>query len=109
MIHDSLTRKNGSPMNSVNRALGASLAAAAVSIALATIAQVAATVAPVKGKSIHRNDEVHCFGVNACKGQSDCETATNGCMTQNSCKGKGWKKLTAARCFARRGFIGDVF
>ncbi len=89
--------------------LSLGIASAVASIALATIAQAADTAAPVKGKMIHANDSVHCFGTNACKGQSDCETATNGCKTQNECKGKGWKAMTASRCFARRGFIGDVF
>jgi hypothetical protein len=88
---------------------GAGIATAAAMIALSTIAQAADTVAPFKGKSIHSKDEVHCFGVNACKGQSDCETATSGCKTQNACKGKGWKAVAAAKCFAKKGFIGDVF
>jgi uncharacterized membrane protein len=92
-----------------NRKLGSSIAAAAVGIALASVAQAADTAQPFKGKSIHANDDVHCFGVNACKGQSDCHTATNDCRTLNECRGKGWKLMTAARCFARRGFIGDVF
>jgi hypothetical protein len=85
---------------------GSSIAAAAAGIAMATLAQAADTAQPFNGRSIHANDEVHCF--NACKGQSDCHTATNDCKTLNECKGKGWKAMTAGRCFSRRGFIGDV-
>jgi uncharacterized membrane protein len=94
-------------MNASKLSLG--LASAAAAIALATIAQAADTAAPVKGKSIHAKDDVHCFGVNSCKGQSDCHTATNDCKTLNSCKGTGFKTMSASRCFTKRGFIGDVF
>ncbi len=87
---------------------GTGIATAAAMLALASMAQAADTVAPVKGKSLHAGDTIHCFGANACKGQSDCETATSGCKTQNACKGKGWKSMTAAKCFAKKGFIGDL-
>lgn len=30
-----------------------------------------------------------CIGINACKGQSACKTATSSCKGQNSCKGQG--------------------
>jgi hypothetical protein len=87
---------------------GVSVATAAALIALGTVAQAADLVAPVKGSTLRATTEIHCFGVNACKGQSDCETATSGCSTQNACKGKGWKKMQASKCFAKKGFIGDV-
>jgi uncharacterized membrane protein len=87
---------------------GAGIATAAAMLALASIAQAADLVAPVKGRVIHASDPVHCYGANACKGQSDCETATSACKTQNACKGKGWKTLTASKCFAKKGFIGDL-
>jgi len=44
--------------------------------------------------------KVHCDGVNACKGQSACQTATNACKGQNSCKGKGWLYLSKSDCDA---------
>ena len=34
--------------------------------------------------------QVPCTGVNACKGQSACKSATNACKGQNACKGKGF-------------------
>lgn len=33
---------------------------------------------------------VKCAGINACKGQGACKTATNACKGQNACKGHGW-------------------
>jgi hypothetical protein len=41
-----------------------------------------------------------CYGVNSCKGQSDCKSA---CKGQNSCKGHGFKDLTAQQCSAQHG------
>ena len=42
--------------------------------------------------------KIHCDGVNSCKGQTACQTATNGCKGQNSCKGKGWMYLSKEEC-----------
>lgn len=42
--------------------------------------------------------KVHCQGVNACKGQSDCKSATHACKGQNSCKGQGFKLMTKSEC-----------
>ena len=47
----------------------------------------------------HKADEkIHCDGVNKCKGQADCGTATHDCSGKNACKGKGWKSMTKAEC-----------
>jgi len=42
--------------------------------------------------------KVHCAGVNACKGTSECSTAKNSCAGQNACKGQGWISLTQEEC-----------
>jgi uncharacterized membrane protein len=34
--------------------------------------------------------DVHCHGVNACKGVGDCGGKGHGCAGKNSCKGEGW-------------------
>jgi hypothetical protein len=47
--------------------------------------------------------KVHCGGINACKGQTDCKTATNVCKGQNSCKGQGFKAVTEEECEAQGG------
>jgi hypothetical protein len=44
-----------------------------------------------------------CYGVNSCKGQSDCKSANHACKGQNSCKGQGFKDLTAQDCQDQHG------
>ncbi len=45
--------------------------------------------------------EIACFGINACKGQTACATAWNGCPAQNSCKGKGFLHAKPEDCAQR--------
>jgi len=45
---------------------------------------------------------IHCDGVNACKGQTACQTAANACKGTNSCKGKGWLFLSKEECDAAK-------
>lgn len=49
--------------------------------------------------------KVHCGGVTACKGQSDCKTVDNKCKGQNTCKGKGFKSMSAKECAAAGGKV----
>ncbi len=50
---------------------------------------------------------VHCYGVNACKGQNDCKTDKNACKGQGSCKGMGFvEKSSAAECTTAGGKVG---
>ena len=46
---------------------------------------------------------VHCTGINACKGKSDCATASSACKGQNACKGKGWTAMSAKDCKEKGG------
>jgi hypothetical protein len=69
---------------------GAALAAAAFTLALT-----GAVVAPSGAQAA---DSVMCQGVNACKGQAACKTATNACKGQAACKGQGWINASAADC-----------
>ena len=46
--------------------------------------------------------QIKCEGVNSCKGQSACKTATNECAGHNGCKGKGFLMLTPEECAAAR-------
>ncbi len=48
---------------------------------------------------------VHCFGINACKGQSDCKSGNHDCKGMNSCKGQGFKDLTSKACSAQGGSL----
>ena len=73
--------KNGSLTNKAGK-----LALAASAAALFAAAAVAPAFAADAGESA----TVKCHGINACKGQSKCQTATNACAGQNACKGQGW-------------------
>ena len=47
-------------------------------------------------------DQVHCDGVNSCKGQSDCKTDHSACNGKNECAGKGWVEMSAEECDAAK-------
>lgn len=86
--------------NIINGARMAAMAAAFATSAVAFAADLPAGVSA--------NDTVHCYGVNACKGQADCKTAQNECKGMNSCKGHGFKAMKAAECVSAKGTIGDL-
>ena len=52
------------------------------------------------GSAVAAEGKMHCEGVNACKGKSDCKTAKNACKGQNSCKGKGFVEMSKKDCDA---------
>jgi len=79
---------------------GISFAASAALVAIAA----AAPTAPVLAKQAGA-DVVQCYGINTCKGQSDCKTAHNDCKGQNSCKGQGFKEMTAKACAKAGGSL----
>ncbi len=49
--------------------------------------------------------KVACFGINACKGQSECATPENACKGMNSCKGKGYLYVSLKECEAQGGKV----
>lgn len=51
--------------------------------------------------------KVKCYGVNACKGQSACKTASSQCKGLNACKGQGFSALSKADCTAQGGKLSD--
>jgi hypothetical protein len=72
------------------------IATAAALFAASTFAANAQTPSSPSGAGVTSKD---CKGVNACKGQSECKSATNSCKGQNACKGKGWVSVkTALEC-----------
>ncbi len=75
---------------------GALLAAAALSFAVTGVA-----VAPAQADEA----KVHCVGVNSCKGQSECKTASSSCKGLNSCKGQGFLSITKMDCDAAGGKV----
>ncbi len=82
-------------MSIQKKTIGATLATAAAAM---FIAGAAMTVAPTAAKA-----EVKCAGINACKGQSACASATNSCKGLNACKGQGWISSESASACADKG------
>jgi uncharacterized membrane protein len=48
-------------------------------------------------------DEVHCYGINACKAKGDCGGKGHSCAGENACKGKGYLKLDKETCLKIQG------
>ena len=78
---------------------GVSIAATAALLALSALSPTAPALA--KGEVA----KVHCYGVNTCKGTSDCKTAKNECKGMNDCKGHGFKEMTAQQCTTAGGTL----
>ena len=52
--------------------------------------------------------EVHCAGINECKGKGSCAGAHNSCKAQNECKGKGFVDVSSAdECVKKGGKVVD--
>jgi hypothetical protein len=79
-------------MRNGNTAAGAAIATAAA-LLFGSLAVSAADTKEAK---------IHCMGVNSCKGQSACKTASNECRGHNSCKGQGFLEMTARECEAAK-------
>ena len=60
-----------------------------------------------KPEATEQVSKIDCAGVNECKGQGTCKTATSGCGGQNECKGKGVLAMTEAECKAKGGTIAN--
>lgn len=82
---------------------GASIASAAALLAITGIA----TTAPAHaaGAKEAKAKVQPCYGVNSCKGTSDCKSGTHECKGQNDCKGHGFKEITAKACKAQGGSL----
>jgi hypothetical protein len=78
---------------------GATLAAAAFSIALA-----GTVMAPAANAAMMKHD-VKCLGVNSCKGHGSCKQGNHGCKGMNACKGQGWVSLSAKKCASMHGKV----
>jgi hypothetical protein len=95
-------------MNSTPFKSAASFALAATALAFAATAGAATAPKGSSGKAIGAGDQVHCYNVHDCKGNSDCKTAEHSCKGQNSCKGHGFKAVKASECLTKGGVIGDL-
>ena len=71
-----------------------------IATAAATLVLSGAVVARADEKA---GGEVHCAGLNACKGQGACAGADNSCKGKNACKGKGFVNMSSADECTKRG------
>lgn len=90
------------------RTAASSLASMAAALAFSAGAMAADAPAGSNGLAVAASDKVHCYGLNACKGQADCKTANNACKGHNACKTQGFKGVTAKSCLESSGVIGDL-
>lgn len=82
-------------MNSLTKTTGVALALAAASLAGCNSMSGDKMGAQ---KMAAKAENVHCFGVNKCKGHNDCKTASNACKSMASCKGQGFLSMSAKAC-----------
>jgi uncharacterized membrane protein len=78
----------------------ASIAASAALLAIST----GAIVSPARAAA----KTVHCYGVNTCKGTSDCKSYNHDCKGLNSCKGMGFKEESKKACAAAGGSLTET-
>ena len=83
----------------INQKSYLTLASAAALFAFTNGAMMASAYAADQGSQA----AAPCYGVNSCKGQSDCKAGNHACKGLNSCKGQGFKDLTAQQCSAQHG------
>jgi uncharacterized membrane protein len=76
-------------------------------LALAAAGLVGCASYSASDKSASATNDVHCYGVNKCKGQNDCKTASNACKGHASCKGQGFVSLSASACDNVGGKVGS--
>jgi len=83
-------------MNTVGRGVLIASAAAALLLTGSVVARAADKA----------GGEVHCAGINECKGKGSCAGAENACKAQNSCKGKGYVDVSSAgECIKKGGKV----
>ncbi|MGE5624609.1 MAG: hypothetical protein ACM3ZT_03580 [Bacillota bacterium] len=75
-------------MRNQTKTTGIALAALAASL-FATAPLAADTSSSTVGK---------CWGVNACKGKSSCQSKGHSCKSQNACKGQGFVMISKDAC-----------
>jgi uncharacterized membrane protein len=84
----------------VTNVKAATIATAAAMFALTSLATATPSFA---GEKAAHSAKVACYGVNSCKGQSDCKSGNHDCKGMNDCKGQGFKDLSAKACAAAGG------
>ena len=77
-----------------------------IALAIAAASLVGCASNPVTAKTASAMKDVHCYGVNKCKGHNDCKTASNACKGHASCKGQGFVSLPESACDHVGGKVG---
>ena len=75
-------------------------------LALAAAALVGTSSISIAGKTGAQAKNIHCEGVNKCKGHNDCKTASNACKGHSKCKGHGFVSMSAKACDHIGGKVG---
>ena len=75
-------------------------------MAMATAAAALFSAAPMTPVQASSDADVHCFGVNKCKGHNDCKTAANACKGHGACKGQGFVAMSQHACEEIGGSVG---
>ena len=81
-------------MRKQNRLLAASVAGILAAVGSAAL-----------GQRVHALEEgqVHCYGINKCKGTGDCGGKGHSCSGQNGCGGEAWIGLDEEVCLRIQG------
>jgi mercuric ion transport protein len=86
------------PVDSTRRAINGSVIATAAAGIFFAMYKTVDTIVPAA-----QAGEIACYGINSCKGQTDCSTAFNACNGQNECKGQGFINIAEKQCYAQGG------
>ena len=82
-------------MSLITKSTGAALAIAAASLVGCT--------GYATDKSASATNDVHCYGVNKCKGTGACGGKGHGCAGGNSCAGQGYLSIDKDTCLKIKG------
>jgi uncharacterized membrane protein len=85
-------------MVAVKKLSGIALAAAAAGLLLS-----GAVSADEYATDKKADANIKCAGINSCKGQTSCKSASNECKGKNSCKGKGFLAVSKEECVTKKG------
>jgi hypothetical protein len=69
------------------------------------------SVDPDSAPAAAADEQVKCFGINTCAGESVCAVnkpelgIEHSCAGENDCKGKGWIKVSRSECETQSGEV----
>lgn len=75
------------------------------SVTAAALIALASASFAVSATAGEKEQPAHCYGINTCKGTSQCATAKNTCKGMNSCKGEGMVVKAPSDCVRAGGTL----